>query len=162
MNKIDEIYTEYPLNRERIAVNKKRIARLMQIMGIQAIYPKKNLSKNSIPHPVYPYLLNKINIIRPNQVWGTDITYIKAAKIWFYLVAIMDWFSRYVLAWKLSSSLSGDFCTATLSQALETDIPDFYGKIMADCKIRGSLSKRLPVIYRSGKIPKSIFQNLQP
>lgn len=136
MHKIDKLYTEFPyygypritaqLRREGIIVNEKKIARLMKIMGIQAIYPKKSLSKNNTPHPVYPYLLNNLNIICPNQVWGTDITYIKAAKIWFYLVAIMDWFSRYVLAWKLSPNLSGDFCAETLRQALKINIPGIH------------------------------------
>jgi len=95
-------------------------------MGIQAIYPKKNLSKNSIPHPIYPYLLNRINIIRPNQVWSTDITYIKAGKIWFYLVAIMDWFSRYVVSWELSNSLEVEFCINNLNRALSINIPDIH------------------------------------
>lgn len=107
MNEIDEIYTEFPyygspkitaeLKRRNIIVNHKRIERLMRIMGIEAAHPKKkfNLSQNRTLHETYPYLLNGLDINHPNHVWGTDITYIRAANMWFYLVAILDWYSRY-------------------------------------------------------------------
>jgi len=108
MNRVDEIYTKHPyygirkitaqLRREGNPVNRKRIARLMRLMGIQAIYPKKNTSKSHPEHVKYPYLLRGLEISRPNQVWGTDITYVRANGVWFYLVAIMDWHSRYVLS----------------------------------------------------------------
>lgn len=137
MNRIDEIYTEMPyygrikmaeqLNREGFPVNHKRIGRLMKIMGIQAIIPKKNTSKSNVSHAKYPYLLNGLDIKCPNQVWGTDITYVRAGnKIWFYLVAIIDWYSRYVISWKLSNSLSVDFCIATLVDALKVALPGIH------------------------------------
>ena len=137
MDRIDEIYTRQPylgavkitdkLNRilER-GVNHKRIERLMGLMGIQAIRPKKNLSKNAKNHSQYPYLLNKLVINHPNHVWGTDITYIRALGQWFYLVAILDWYSRYVVSWKLSRSLETDFCIACLKAALGIAIPEFH------------------------------------
>ncbi|MFH2105014.1 MAG: IS3 family transposase [Parcubacteria group bacterium] len=137
MNRIDEIYTEQPyygvpritaqLNREEWKpINHKRVERLMRIMGIQAIFPRRNTSQPNIQHSVYPYLLNTININCPNKAWGTDITYVRANGIWFYLVAILDWFSRYVVSFKLSSSLSVDFCTQALNSALNTAIPDYH------------------------------------
>ena len=137
MDRIDEIYTHQPYlgaikiteKLKRILkenVNHKRIERLMILMGIQAIRPKKNLSKNAKKHPKYPYLLNKLVINHPNQVWGTDITYIRAAGQWFYLVAILDWHSRYVIAWKLSRSLDSDFCQICLNEALKTAIPEIH------------------------------------
>lgn len=136
MNRIDEIYTGKPyygirkitaqLRREGNAVNRKRIARLMNLMGIQAIYPKKNTSKSHPEHTKYPYLLKGLGINRPNQVWGTDITYIRAGGTWFYLVAIMDWYSRYVLSWKLSPTLETGFCVESLEEALRIAVPDIH------------------------------------
>lgn len=136
MSRIDQIYTKYPyygapkitaqLNRENEAINHKRVERLMGIMGIQAIFPQRNLSKNSKNHVKYPYLLNKLDINRPNYVWGTDITYVRALSQWFYLVAILDWYSRYVLSWKLSRSLETDFCITCLKEALEIAIPEIH------------------------------------
>ena len=136
MRRIDEIYTKRPyygapkmtgqLKREGSAVNHKRIERLMGLMGIQAIFPKKNLNQNGKNHLKYPYLLNKLDINRPNYVWGTDITYVRALGQWFYLVAIIDWHSRYVLSWKLSRSLEIDFCLACLEEALKVAIPEIH------------------------------------
>jgi putative transposase len=133
MRRIDEIYTKFPyygapkitaqLNREGYGINHKRIERLM---GIQAVFPKRNLSKNSKKHAIYPYLLNKIDINRPNYVWGTDITYVRANGIWFYLAAILDWYSRYVISWKLSRSLESDFCIACLEDALKIALPEIH------------------------------------
>ncbi len=137
MKRIDEIYTRHPyygspkitkqINREwGKPINHKRIERLMGIMQIEAIIPKKNLSKRSKQHPIYPYLLNTVDIRYPNQVWGTDITYVRAAGLWFYLVAVLDWYSRYVLSWRLSDSLEADFCVAALEEALRISIPDYH------------------------------------
>jgi len=137
MRRIDEIYTEFPyygalkitaqLNRELPEpVNHKRIARLMRLMGIQAIFPRKNTSQPHPEHAKYPYLLHGIDINRPNQVWGTDITFVRAKDLWFYLVAIIDWYSRYVVAWKLSKTLCVDFCAEALKQALSTAIPEIH------------------------------------
>lgn len=119
MNEIDRIYTEFPyygyrkiteqLDRNGYPVNHKRVLRLMKEMGIEAIYPKPNLSKNNQSHPVYPYLLKGLSINAPNQVWGTDITYIRMHQGFVYLVAFMDWYSRYVLSWQLSTTLTADF-----------------------------------------------------
>lgn len=98
----------------------------MQVMGLQAIYPKKNTSKFSPKNAKYPYLLKGVDINHPNQVWGTDITYIRAESHWFYLVAIMDWFSRYVISWKLSESLSVEFCLEALKEALKIAQPEIH------------------------------------
>ena len=139
MEKIDQLYTQYPfygvpritkhLNIvDKINVNHKRIERLMGLMGIQAIYPRKkgNTSQPDLKHQKFPYLLNEININQPNQVWGTDITYIQANKDWYYLVAMMDWFSRYVISWQLSKSLTTDFCVLNLQQALKVGQPKIH------------------------------------
>lgn len=139
MEKIDKLYTSYPfygapritkhLNIvDKITVNHKKIERLMGLMGISAIYPKKkwNLSKANKQHQKFPYLLKGANINYPDKVWGTDITYIQANKDWFYLVALMDWFSRYVISWQLSRSLSTDFCVLNLEQALKINLPKIH------------------------------------
>lgn len=129
MNLIDEQYTKTPfygsprltawLKRQGYNVNPKRVRRLMRIMGITAIYPGPNLSKRNKAHAIYPYLLKGVEINRINQVWSTDITYIRLKKGFVYLVAIIDWHSRYVLAWELSNTLDADFCVETLKRALE-------------------------------------------
>ena len=98
----------------------------MQEMGIQAIFPKKSTSKPHPGHQKYPYLLNGVNINHPNQVWGTDITYVRAQNAWFYLVAILDWYSRYVISWQLSPSLNVDFCIAALTESLKTALPKIH------------------------------------
>jgi putative transposase len=100
-------------------VNRKRIQRLMRIMGITALYPKRNLSLANQAHKVYPYLLRNLVIDRPNQVWATDITFIPMARGFVYLVAVMDWYSRRVLSWRLSNTLDTSFCTEALEEAIE-------------------------------------------
>jgi len=135
MNRIDEIYTESPFYGSRkIAkqlaldlgkgVNRKRVQRLMHLMGIEAVYPKPNLSFNDQPHPIYPYLLKGLTISKPNQVWGVDITYIRMDHGFLYLVAFMDWFSRFVLSWQLSNSLETAFCLEAAEQAIIYGVPD--------------------------------------
>lgn len=134
MNEIDSIYTEFPyygyrrmtkqLERNGYGVNHKRVLRLMAEMGIQAIYPKPNLSKNSKAHPRYPYLLKGVEIDHSNQVWGTDITYIKMDKGFVYLVAFMDWYSRYVVAWQLSTTLTTDFVIGAAERGLRLGQPE--------------------------------------
>jgi putative transposase len=137
MRLIDEQYTKTPfygwprmtahLRREGYLVNHKRVQRLMQLMGLQAIYSKPQPKKGSgKPHKVYPYLLKDVKISRPNQVWGTDITYIRMQGGFMYLVAIIDWFSRYVLTWQLSNTLDGHFCLVALQQALVLGQPDIF------------------------------------
>jgi len=136
MRLIDTYYTKAPfygrrrmtayLRREGYGVNPKRVRRLMQKMGLQAIYPKRRTSIAGKGHKVYPYLLRNLAITRPNQVWSTDITYIRMLRGFMYLVAIMDWHSRYVLAWQLSNTLDGLFCLDVLDLALAQGKPDIF------------------------------------
>ena len=106
------------LKRLGYSVNRKRVQRLMRIMGIHAIYPKPRLSKKAKQNQIYPYLLKGLEIKGSNQVWASDITYIRMKKGWLYLIAIMDWYSRYVLSWELSTTLEVDFCINALNKAL--------------------------------------------
>ena len=135
MNMIDVEYTKRPYygsrriakeigNQLKIPVNRKRIQILMREMGLEAIYPKPNLSKNSKPHTVFPYLLRGLNIMRPNQVWGTDITYIRLDKGFLYLVAFMDWYSRFIVSWRLSNTLTTDFVIEAAREALTVGVPE--------------------------------------
>ena len=136
MRKIDEIYTELPyygspritreLHRQGLQINHKAVERLMREMGLQGLFPQKNTSKKHPNHPVFPYLLRRKKILYPNQVWGTDITFVRAKGIWFYLVAILDWYSRYVLSWQLSQTLTADFCVTALDQALQIAQPEIH------------------------------------
>jgi putative transposase len=136
MGLIDKQYTRFPyygvprmtawLRREGHDVNHKRIERLMRIMGIQGVCPKRNLSKSDEQHKKYPYLLKNLEIVRPNQVWSSDITYIRLSKGFAYLVAVMDWFSRYVLSWRLSNTLDTQFCIDALDVALQKGRPDIF------------------------------------
>jgi putative transposase len=135
MRRIDELYTDNPTwgsrqmcNRLRLeykdrGINRKRIQRLMQLMGIEAIYPKKKLSKRIPEHKVYPYLLKNLTIDHPNMVWCTDITYIRLHHGFVYLVAVLDWYSRKVLTWRLSNTMDSNFCVDALQEAF-----DKYGK----------------------------------
>ena len=130
MNLIDEEYTKHPFYGPRRMmhylrnlghwVNRKRVRRLYRLMGLEAIYPKPNLSKANIAHKKYPYLLRGIEINRCNQVWSTDITYIRLKHGFVYLIAIIDWCSRYVIDWQLSTTLESDFCVEVLKRALKT------------------------------------------
>lgn len=136
MNLIDEEYTKHPfygspklwacLKRMGHDINIKRIKRLMRIMGIHAIYPTMNTSKPAIGHKIFPYLLSGVEIARPNQVWSIDITYMRMAYGFMYLVAIIDWFSRYVLSWKLSNTMDKAFCLEALLEALRSGHPDIF------------------------------------
>lgn len=128
MRRIDEHYLATPfygarrmvavLRRDGWTVNRKRVRRLMRVMRIEALYQKPNTSRRHPDHIVYPYLLRDLAIDRPNQVWCADITYIPLAKGFVYLVAVMDWFSRRVLAWKLSITMETSFCIEALEEAL--------------------------------------------
>ena len=136
MEKIDKKYTDHPfygrpkmtelLKKEGYQINGKRVGRLMQKMGIMAIYPKPNTSIRNKAHRVYPYLLRGRDITRSNEVWCADITYIRTEKGFMYLVAIMDWSSRYVIAWELSNTLDGDFCVRVLKRALALGKPEIF------------------------------------
>ncbi len=124
MNQIDELYTKRPFYGSRriakdLGYNRKRIQRLMQEMGIEAIYQKLNLSKNNLPHPVYPYLLKGVIANHPNHIWGTDITYIRIHQGFLYLTAYLDWFSRFVLAWELSTTLDSLFVIEAAEEAIK-------------------------------------------
>jgi putative transposase len=114
------------LRRQGHRINRKRVRRLMRLMGLRAIYRPPNTSKPWRGHKVYPYLLRDVGVMRVNQVWGADITYIPMAHGFMYLVAIMDWFSRYVLAWRLCNTLESDFCVDALQQALGKDTPEIF------------------------------------
>jgi len=107
-------------------VNPKRVRRLMRLMGLEAIYPKPRLSQSTQEHKRYPYLLRDVVIDRPDQVWCADITYIRMLCGFVYLVAIMDWFSRYVLAWEISTALDTGFCVRALGRALSFSKPDIF------------------------------------
>ena len=138
MKQIDEIYTRWPswgsrkikeqLKRDGEEINRKRVQRYMRLMGIQGIAPGPNNSKPHPEHKVYPYLLRGVKIERVNQVWSTDITYIPMAVGFMYLVAVIDWHSRYVLSWRLSNTLEADFCVEALEAALEcgTSHPEIF------------------------------------
>lgn len=115
MNKIDQIYTDHPFYGSRriakdLGINRKQVQRLMRKMGIEALYPKPNLSKPNLMHKIYPYLLKGVSAQYPNHIVGTDITYIKMTQGFCYLTAFMDWFSRFVLSWRLSITLETAFC----------------------------------------------------
>jgi len=107
-------------------VNRKRIRRLMRMMGIKAIYRKPRTSKPAPGHKIYPYLLGNLEIIQPNQVWAADITYIPMARGFLYLVVIIDWYSRYVLSWRLSNTMDANFCVEALKEALRKGKPDIF------------------------------------
>ena len=107
-------------------VNRKHVRRLMRVMGIKAIYRRPRTSKPAPGHKIYPYLLDGLEITRPNQVWAADITYIPMARGFLYLVAIIDWYSRYVLSWRLSNTLDAGFCVEALEEALKKGKPDIF------------------------------------
>ena len=132
---IDEIYTAHPefgyrrigvwLAKEKgLTINHKAVYRHMREMGIQAVYPRQNTSKPNPENPVYPYLLKGLNITHPNHVWSIDITYIPIRTDWLYLVAIIDWYSRYVLAWRISDNLEIDFVLDACRSALSKNTPE--------------------------------------
>ena len=114
------------LKSQNYSVNRKRVRRLMRIMGLKAIYRRPRTSKPASGHKIYPYLLGGMKITRPNQVWAADITYIPMARGFLYLVAIIDWYSRYVLSWRLSNTLDAGFCVEALEEALKKGKPDIF------------------------------------
>jgi len=114
------------LRKSGYIVNRKRVQRLMKKMGISAIYPKRSLSQRNKAHKIYPYLLKDVKIDTPNFVWSTDITYIQLREGFLYLVAIIDWYSRYVLSWRLSNTLDVSFCLEALEEALGKGTPDIF------------------------------------
>ncbi len=158
MRLMDEQYLKTPfygwprmlayLRRQGYEVNHKRVRRLLQKMGIQAIYPKPKTSVSNAEHKIYPYLLRGLEITHINQVWSADITYIPMPHGFMYLVAVMDWYSRYVLAWQLSNTLESSFCLDALHQALLWGKPkifntdqgaQFTSNLFTDCLIKAEI-----------------------
>ncbi|MFC1851222.1 IS3 family transposase [candidate division CSSED10-310 bacterium] len=172
MNLLDEQYLETPfygvrrfthwLLREGHHVNHKRVRRLMLLMGFHAIYPKPRLSMGVKNHKKYPYLLSSLAITRPDQVWCADITYIRLQRGFVYLVAVMDWFSRYVLSWELSNSLEAQFCCAALNKAFRHGTPDIFNSDQGAQFTSSDFTKRL--LSRSIKISMDgrgrVFDNI--
>jgi len=165
MNAIDELFTKKPtlgarqmmwrLRDRGFQVGKKHVRTLMRHMGLVAVCPKKNTSKRNPQHPVYPYLLRDVEVNRVNQVWSMDITYIRLGKGFAYLTAVMDWHSRYVIAWRLSNTLNADFCVECLKEALQYGKPEIFNtdqgcqftsaefiKVLEDTKIAISMDGR--------------------
>ena len=137
MHHLDEIYTELPFYGSRrmvdelsdrfgLTVNRKRVQRLMRVIGLEAIYPKKSTSTPHPNHSVYPYLLRGVTASYPNHIWGTDITYIRLRGGFCYLVTLLDWYSRYVVSWELSPNLEDDFCITNLNRALSNARPEIH------------------------------------
>jgi putative transposase len=137
MRLIDEIFMKHPCfgtRRIRAMLRRKhgkhvtrgRVRRLMKLMGLEAIYRKPRTSKPNLEHKIYPYLLRGLDINRPNQVWATDITYIPMAKGFVYLVAVMDWNSRYILSWRLSNTLDDEFCVEAVAESLSGARPEIF------------------------------------
>lgn len=136
MNIIDEEFMRHPfvgtrrmvyyIKEKGYQVNRKRIQRLYQLMGLSTVYPKKNLSQRDKAHKIYPYLLKDLAILHCNQVWSCDITYVRLSGGFVYLFAVIDWFSRYVLDWEISNTLEADFCIETLKRILTGNYPEIF------------------------------------
>jgi putative transposase len=162
---LDEQYTRTPfygsrkmtewLAAEGHAVNRKRVSRLMELLGIEAIYPKPKLSQPGEGHRIYPYLLRGATVERVNQVWSTDITYVRMARGFVYLVAILDWFSRFVLSWSLSLTMEMDFCLEALERALRRGRPEIFnsdqGSQFTSEKFTGQLEARQIAVSMDGR-----------
>jgi putative transposase len=165
MRLIDQEYTRHPFYGSRRMtgwlcgqgheVNRKRVRRLMEVMSIEAIYPKPRLSQPGAGHKIYPYLLRDVEVTRVNQVWSTDITYIRMAGGFVYLVAVMDWFSRYVLSWAVSLTMELDFCVEALQQALRRGRPEVFnsdqGSQFTSETFTGELAQRGITISMDGR-----------
>lgn len=173
MNLIDAQFTLMPfygvprmtayLKRLGYPVGPDRVRKLMRQMGLHAIYPGPKTSKPHPEHKIYPYRLRGVEIFRPNQVWAADITYIRLLRGFAYLVAIMDWFSRYVLAWRLSVTLEADFCVECLKEALELyGVPDIFntdqGSQFTSNDFTDTLLKRGILISMDGR--GRVFDNI--
>jgi putative transposase len=155
MNLIDEQFTRTPfygvermtawLKRHGEAVNRKRVRRLIRLMGLETVYPKPRLSLSNKAHTTYPYLLRNLTIDHPDQVWCADITYIRMLHGFVYLVAIMDWYSRCVLSWEVSTALDTSFCLSALEKALEPSQPEIFntdqGRQFTSREFTGRLEK---------------------
>jgi putative transposase len=151
LRRLDELYLERPFFGSRrlavtLGVNRKRMQRLMRIAGIEALHPKPRLSQPGPGHEIYPYLLRDLVIERPNQVWCSDITYVPMRRGFLYLVAVMDWFSRYVLSWELSTTMDTGFCRSALEAALAQAAPEIFntdqGSQFTSADFTGALRQR--------------------
>jgi len=165
MRLMDEQYTRTPFYGSRRmtewlinqghAVNRKRVSRLMEMLGIEAVYPKPKLSRPGEDHKIYPYLLRGVTVARADQVWSTDITYIRMAQGFVYLVAVMDWFSRFVLSWSLSLTMEIDFCIEALKSALRRGRPEIFnsdqGVQFTSEKFTGELAAKDIAISMDGR-----------
>jgi putative transposase len=148
MRLIDKQYLAAPFYGSRkmavvLGVNRKRVQRLMRQMGLEAVYPKRRTTKPAGGHKIYPYLLRNLQITRPDQVWSSDITYIPLRHGFLYLVAVMDWYSRYVLSWRLSNTLEGTFCIAALDEALANGRPEIFNTDQGSQFTASSFTARL-------------------
>jgi putative transposase len=162
---LDEQYTRTPFYGSRKMtewlatvghpVNRKRVSRLMKLLGIEAVYPKPKLSQLGEGHRIYPYLLRGTTVERINQVWSTDITYIRMAQGFVYLVAVMDWFSRFVLSWSLSLTMEAEFCIEALKRALRRGRPEIFnsdqGSQFTSEQFTGELAGRQIAISMDGR-----------
>jgi putative transposase len=151
LRQLDQLYLKRPFFGSRkmaveLEVNRKRIQRLMRILGIEAHYPKPNLSRPQPGHQIYPYLLRGVAIERPNHVWSTDITYLPMRGGFLYLVAVMDWFSRFVLSWELSNTMETGFCLAALEAAFRFGQPESGTPIRARSSPRRTFWLRSKVV----------------
>jgi len=166
MRRMDELHLELPfagsrmlrdlLNAEGVVIGRRHVATLMKRMGMEAIYCRPNTSKPAPGHKIYPYLLRHLAVIRPNQVWAMDITYIPMARGFVYLTAVVDWFSRRVLAWRLSITLETEFCIEALEEALARHgRPDIFntdqGSQFTSADFTGVLLKASIAISMDGK-----------
>ncbi len=165
MRLLDEQYTRTPFYGSRkmvewlatqgYAVNRKRVSRLRAVRGIEAVYPKPKLSQAGTGHRIFPYLLRGTTVARVNQVWSTDITYIRMAQGFVYLVAVMDWFSRFVLSWSLSLTMELEFCLEALRRALRRATPDIFnsdqGSQFTSEEFIGELEARRIAISMDGR-----------
>src|SRR6266849_6858147 len=166
MRRMDELHFDFPfagsrmlrdlLNAEGVQIGRQRVATLMRRMGIAAIYRRPNTSKPALGHKIYPYLLRKLKVERPNQVWAMDLTYIPMARGFVYLAAVVDWFSRRVLAWRISITMAVDFCLDAVEEALATHgRPEIFntdqGSQFTSIDFTGLLQKNEIAISMDGK-----------
>lgn len=165
MHRVDEIFTEYPfygsrriqetLEREGIRVGRERVQRYMREMGLRAIYPKRSLSKRHPGYKIYPYLLRDKEISGPNAVWVTDITYLRLKRGFVYLTATIDWYSRYVVSWRISNTMEVTFCVEALEAALEKGSPEIFnsdqGSQFTSDEFTGTLLRKRIAISMDGR-----------
>lgn len=148
MRRIDVQFLKTPFYGSRrmavvLGVNRKRVQRLMRLMGLEAVYPKRCTTRPGVGHKIYPYLLRNVKIERPDQVWSIDITYVPMRHGFLYLTAVLDWFSRYVLAWRLSNTLEGSFCEEALEEALSRGRPEIFNSDQGSQFTAKSFTSRL-------------------